>query len=1077
MMRKTCKEDRRGSALLIILGFLSFLMLSAVAYSISMRVERISSANYRHGVTGRHLVQIAFAEARAAVDLACVTQASPSERDAADDGDRLPSFADTIPFRVPNTSPIRYSRHISSVSADEARNDGVIGTRAPLLTESMMSHVPAYLIKPLWDVLLDTGTGGENANETDSSPADVYSRKYPCWQYIYSTPYGQGIRLPIGRYAWMVVNVSDSFDINSLGVLNGTRGIGTGGRDFAWEDFAGSNDPKSFFDLTDETRETPVDETNLYKLFKGGFLTLADFVRACSYNDTAYNTFILKSFHWLSAADSRQSNYPPAPFTTYSYWPSLSETPENSGPYLRKDATEGLAGGSKKGEPILCASVGENFLRNSRDELRTRINSITGKNWISAPFQIEAQQSVFLDMLADYILKEDEPPVSALNQGTYSEMSRPATKRTPMINTILYQLASPFVTEQQALPEPQTVMVGETAEVDLTLRMASDFIVRNAVQPIFPFIGPSIGSFRIEREQGFLTLGVACVDGNVKEHAPMVREELTAVQPASVSFPGTVGSPRDQPAAYRAQIISGSMMLAQPDKAPEVTTTLTIEVPSDGGGGTYKFEVFADLYFRYVIKNGQVVVDQVPASDIPLDRFPSSRNVYGGSGSAADKFSDASVDANLFRIRQIYDVVVKYALSEGGSEREKRLEFMLEEVTLRPFDNSAADSRYASSPTEGSWMTIDPRFNWISPMLGVQSLDGFLPGDPDYLPMYSSPHWIFKTGWDDPSDYPNAVQFDFVRTYAGEKPFLKSSSDRDTLLHALVFGSNATGRMYLPGEIGFLPAPPYLAETILANAGRSYRGAIDNPNQVARSMFSSLPLVYDSKTGRCRFTDAEVDTVRTVLSAFTPSFNSLSRGLMHAYPFPKTEKDLFTASRKQVFKMALGGMPPTLQDAVAQTVKDVKAAEKEFVPGATADGLNLENPPTSSDYASERIFERFLTESGASAFLSEQNGEEFDDIQSWDFMSEKSFKLTEKLSNAGFNQMQANLFYSMARESFGERQQLLLFLMRAEAITVQPGQALRSARSVASGRAVALVWRDAYGRLPDRVVYFQMFPN
>ncbi len=64
----TLKRNKRGSALLIVLGFLSFMVVSAVAFAIYMRAERQPSSALRRAIATRHLVKAALAEAISRVD-------------------------------------------------------------------------------------------------------------------------------------------------------------------------------------------------------------------------------------------------------------------------------------------------------------------------------------------------------------------------------------------------------------------------------------------------------------------------------------------------------------------------------------------------------------------------------------------------------------------------------------------------------------------------------------------------------------------------------------------------------------------------------------------------------------------------------------------------------------------------------------------------------------------------------------------------------------------------------------------------------------------------------------------------
>ncbi len=61
-------KGRQGSALLIVLGFLSFMVVSAVAFAIYMRAERMPSSAARRTIATRHLVKAALAEAISRVD-------------------------------------------------------------------------------------------------------------------------------------------------------------------------------------------------------------------------------------------------------------------------------------------------------------------------------------------------------------------------------------------------------------------------------------------------------------------------------------------------------------------------------------------------------------------------------------------------------------------------------------------------------------------------------------------------------------------------------------------------------------------------------------------------------------------------------------------------------------------------------------------------------------------------------------------------------------------------------------------------------------------------------------------------
>ena len=68
---------KRGSALLIVLGMLAFMVISAVAFSAFMRFSRMPSSYLRRTSSSRHLVKAALAEAIDIVDAAIADNPHP----------------------------------------------------------------------------------------------------------------------------------------------------------------------------------------------------------------------------------------------------------------------------------------------------------------------------------------------------------------------------------------------------------------------------------------------------------------------------------------------------------------------------------------------------------------------------------------------------------------------------------------------------------------------------------------------------------------------------------------------------------------------------------------------------------------------------------------------------------------------------------------------------------------------------------------------------------------------------------------------------------------------------------------
>ena len=68
----TCRLSpaRSGSALIIVLGMLSVLLLMGVAFSVTMRTERSGASNMRHTAMARHILDSALARAMGDLDRA-----------------------------------------------------------------------------------------------------------------------------------------------------------------------------------------------------------------------------------------------------------------------------------------------------------------------------------------------------------------------------------------------------------------------------------------------------------------------------------------------------------------------------------------------------------------------------------------------------------------------------------------------------------------------------------------------------------------------------------------------------------------------------------------------------------------------------------------------------------------------------------------------------------------------------------------------------------------------------------------------------------------------------------------------
>ncbi|NLG00713.1 MAG: hypothetical protein GX565_11260 [Lentisphaerae bacterium] len=166
---RCCGARRRGSALLIVLGFLSFMIISGVSFAIYMRIERQASSNYRHAVNGRHLLNAGLARAMEEID---------SELRLSDNDER--KFPDW-PGRV----------RVSAANEDEDNDSD-----ARVLSIEALSFLPPFLVNDVRRYAV------RQKNDQPYEGAKWRTLKGPEGEVN-------------GRYAYVCVNVSDMLDVNT----------------------------------------------------------------------------------------------------------------------------------------------------------------------------------------------------------------------------------------------------------------------------------------------------------------------------------------------------------------------------------------------------------------------------------------------------------------------------------------------------------------------------------------------------------------------------------------------------------------------------------------------------------------------------------------------------------------------------------------------------------------------------------------------------------------------------------------------------------------------------------------------
>ncbi len=174
-------NTRKGSALLIVIGFLSFMIVSAVSFSIYMRAERLPSSALRRTVATRQLAKAALAEAISRVDDAVRGSPFPGLNDQVTRGyqprgDMENHWEGDRVFMPPN----------NEYSGNERRYAPAPQTVSVMTLEGL-GYVPPPLVNDARFLGRSTWTAS--------------------WQNL---PYDAG------RFAFIALNVSDFLDVNRL---------------------------------------------------------------------------------------------------------------------------------------------------------------------------------------------------------------------------------------------------------------------------------------------------------------------------------------------------------------------------------------------------------------------------------------------------------------------------------------------------------------------------------------------------------------------------------------------------------------------------------------------------------------------------------------------------------------------------------------------------------------------------------------------------------------------------------------------------------------------------------------------
>ena len=1127
--------SNRGSALLIVLGLLAFLMISAVAFSISMRTEHSAAAAYRRNLLARELLSTAFADARATLDYALEGQRDDAgfNRDSAS----TRTVEALAPFKYPGED--RYGRLITSRNSD-AFDATSVGDDpiAYLLDGKVLAHVPPYVAYPVYMALEQQPAVNEGVDHLGdgnryyidwSAGWKPIKTKIPKLTVDVATAGNTIQEAVVGRMAWAVVNLSDSLDINAVGSASTCRGLGLTASEFAF----GITDPAKVsesYALFKENKNT-VDDTAVGLHI---FCSNADLAQYTARVDVADDLVIesdgISPFSWQDAIANEEDGFY-SPFSVYSFWPK-SDRKKEDGTRVSSDSDETI---------LSCNDIDEGAVANAASgtgkELADAVNKALGATG--------TEGDNFISLLHDYLDKDSEPEFVS-EAGDQWANAQPTVERVPMLTEVAYdaegwgkdgdisnKIKKAFEEAFKGLaPKGETATFTRIEDIPshfgdqkVTIDLP-ELSQQIGLRSYFPGGKASTGNFSFKPE-GFAGVIAAAAKGN--KEIPVEK----GVDKGDLKVNGGLDVDGGAETIFRSTGLAPNISMSTEKFSIEFKGTelpvANLEKSAPDTAEAMEVDLLVDFFFRVPCKQGSAVVDLCPAAINTNERNKAGYPVDLNKRVTLSNISE--LDAQYFRITRPVKVTftLQWKITEeaAGTDGQKTYTAKLDEQELKvevsidmgetlkmgsiEFAKAGDDkaSYQSLSPDVGTWFAIDPRYNWLSPMFGVSDDPSAYTGTNggNYRKNFSSPHWIFQGGSGELTsgdNNPSPIQQDYAEAEVHKSlvPFTWGLAVED-----IRYGYNDAGQLLLPAELAFLPVP--YDSNVWSTSKRYLSNSLSNYHErVAKaSFFRTLPVV-DLKDGAMDYT--KYTKLASLLRGFGgENFPEEHRGIVNA--FAAQDNYLLHQRLKQ---FALLGIPPTIKQAAYVTYQRLKAAAtvKRIASGMvnedlkTLQNLSPEFPLTSEEakpkydeFVTKYLFRLPDTSSGGLTTatdwaqkqkLYEKQGSPVSGTptrpKTLDFIvqDDPNGSFAERLmaynatkgSSDKLGQNDMTTLLAIAKESFGDRQQLFLFILRADFIAYNSARELSAHKPLSTARAVALVWRDAYGELPDRVVYYQLIP-
>ena len=718
------RYSQKGSALLIVLGFLSFMVVSAVAFAIWMRNERLPSSALRRSVANRYLVKAALAQAMSRVDDAIRSHPYPGAWNTnmqstayRDDTGCAYDWWESRVFMPPDPEGV------GTTPGDPHSRYAPVTKTVSVLNLEALGYLPPAI-----------------ANDVRLLSRSSWAAQ---WEYF---------NFDAGRYAFCAVNVSDMLDISKI-AANSPRTSASAEAPGP----SGGKPPPSRFSLAylfrggesgfaspsgHDTFDRRV-HTDLPEWSEAPLVSLMDYNLAME--NTKAGILYSPFYSWISGRTTSGDFYAGGdvnsdfvkgaarqPFVTDSWFPRSGQ-----------EASLNLYDIAQH-QPFLAVE------RRSLSELDS-IANLEFWNMMSRDKNVFCHQDEL--MLYDY-LDENNVPLS---------LAMPCAERVPMVTTMGVSGDLKVEFEESAQPEEKDVSEKEHWKIfDIKIKVTG--LPSLVSESIFPFMSGSGDDSPNYDVQGFMRLAFVDEEANADAESPVVSlrsDGFAELRPKKMAdwkdvndkqfkFPEEVGEPNcllissfNSGGSWKPDVSApkdvfdvgkgGFRLTVHPDLPDPVTIMKRIEVYEITGEGeqkTFKRKTGDDGELYQIVLSpfrkdgtGLAVTDADPMKKSSFDALIGGHNirpylmawvrVKDGSDRTVDLVPAAFADDSPLNDYDNNDVLANIA-DPFGMEKEKGMPILhFPSKMMFTYANvkdktapSAADWKYKSC------CTVDPRFNW-----------------------------------------------------------------------------------------------------------------------------------------------------------------------------------------------------------------------------------------------------------------------------------------------------------------------------------------------------------------------------